>query len=468
MFDICKDQLLHLNDVELRELVARLCEAELSLAGAPVSAVRWGGSHTTPDGGLDVEIRVEGQEFAGDFVPRAWTGIQVKKPKMPRGKIIEGMSPKGDLRPIFQELARDNGCYIIVSLADDPTGPQLATRKKTMQEQIRSVKNLGNLRTKFYGCNDLATWLRQHPSVQLWVREKLGLQLSGWRPHGRWSTIPQGVEDGLICEAGVVIRLPRREQDKLGIAQGIDEIRELVRNSEKAVRIVGLSGVGKSRIVQALFEETVGNEPLDRHLAVYADLGEAPDPPARAVLERLAAKRRPAIMVLDNCPSGVHNRIANQVASSPNLRLVTVEYDVREDNPEVTNVVRIDAEGPEIAETLIKRRHPDLGQLNARRIAELSEGNARVALALADAASEVKASLSSFSDAQLFERLFYQRNAPGTDLLEAAEVLSLVYSFSISPDEEGVDELATLASLLDQSRLALHRSAQTLVDRQLA
>ena len=187
MFDISKDQLLRLSDVDLRELVARLCEAELGRKGAPVSAVRWGGSHTTPDGGLDVEVRVKGQEFAGDFVPRPWTGIQVKKSKMPKGKIIEEMSPKGNLRPIFPELARDNGCYIIVSLADDPAGTNLGEREKKMQAQIESVDQ-GDLRMEFYGRSRLADWLRQHPAVQLWVREKLGLPLSGWRPFGRWST----------------------------------------------------------------------------------------------------------------------------------------------------------------------------------------------------------------------------------------------------------------------------------------
>ena len=468
MFDISKDQLLHLSDVELRELVARLCESELRRAGAPVSAVRWGGSQTAPDGGLDVEIRVKDQEFPGDFVPRAWTGIQVKKSKMPRGKIIEEMSPKGVLRSIFPELARHNGCYIIVSLADDPTpnGRPLAERKKAMQAQIEAVKNLGNLRTELYGRNDLVTWLRQHPGVQLWVRDKLGLPLSGWRPFQRWSTPPPDVDDGLICKEGVTISIPGRV-DKLGIAQGIEEIRELVRGSEKAVRIVGLSGVGKSRIVQALFEESVGNKPLDRHLAIYADLGEEPKPSAREVVERLAAEERSTIMVLDNCPSEVHNRLAHQVTSSPYLRLITVEYDIREDRPEVTSVVRIHAEGPDIAETLVKRRYPDLEQVNAQRIAKFSGGNARLALVLADAVRE-EDSLSSFSDGELFERLFYQRNAPDTDLLKAAEVLALVYSFSISPDTGGVDELATLARLLDQGQLALYRAAQTLVDRQLA
>ena len=469
MFEISKDQLLRLSDVELRELVARLCEAELSRKGAPVSAVRWGGSQTAPDGGLDVEVRIKDQDFAGDFVPRAWTGIQVKKSKMPRGKIIEEMSPMGILRPIFSELARHNGCYILASLDDDPTpaGRPLAERTKAMQARLEAVKELSDLRTEFYGRNDLAAWLRQHPGVQLWVREKLGLPLSGWRPFGRWSTTPLDAADDLICKEGVVVSLPGRV-DKLDIAQGVDEIRELVRNPEKAVRIVGLSGVGKSRIVQALFEDAVGDDPLDRHLAIYADLGEAPDPPVRTVLEHLAAEERSAIVVLDNCPSDAHNRIAGQVASSSNLRLVTVEYDIREDEPEITSVVRIDAEGPEIAEMLINRRHPGLGQVNARRIAELSSGNARLALVLADAVSEEKESLSSFSNAQLFDRLFHQRGAPDTHLLEAAEVLALVYSFSINADEEGVDELATLAGLLGRNRLALHRAAQTLVDRQLA
>ena len=77
-------------------------------------------------------------------------------------------------------------------------------------------------------------------------------------------------------------------------------------------------------------------------------------------------------------------------------------------------------------------------------------------------------SLSGFSNTQLFERLFYQRDEPDTALLQAAEVLALVYSFSTSANEGGVDELDTLAGLLGQHRRVLYRAAQTLVNRQLA
>ena len=468
MFDISKEQLRQLKADTLRELVARLCEAELRQAGMPVSAVKWGGAQETRDGGLDVDCVVKDERFSGDFVPCARTGFQVKKQSMPPSEIAKEMSPKGQLREVFHELAKDGGCYIIVSLEDDPTDNEtILSRLEAMQRQVEPTRSQGDLRTEFYGRGKLVQWLNQHPGVRLWVRDRLDLPLTGWRPLERWTTTPLGHDDDLICASGIGIFLPGREQIKLDLVQGIDGIRDLVRTSGKAVRIVGLSGVGKTRIVQALFEESVGNNPLDKNLVTYADLSEGPNPSAREVIERLEAEDREAIVILDNCPSDRHNQLAGLVSSSPKLHLITVEYDIREDKPEVTSVVRIDADGTEIAEKLVARRYPSLGQVNVRRIAEFSGGNARLALALADSVSE-RDSLSAFSNAELFDRLFYKRGVPDTDFLEATEVLSLVYSYSIQQDEDGVDELAVLAGLLKHDRLKFYRVTQRLVEGQLA
>ena len=312
MFEITKDQLGQVSDVNLRELVARLCEAELQNKGLPVSAVRWGGSHTAPDGGLDIDCRIEQEDVSGDFVPRRFTGFQVKKSSMPPARVVEEMSPGGTLRPIFADLAIANGCYIIVSLGDDPTGEPLRKRLQAMQAELAPVQHLGDLRSGFYGRAELCNWLRQYPAVQLWVREILGIQLQGWRPFGRWTLTAPDDDDELICRPGISVVLPGRETEPLDIERGIAGIRDLVRTSSKAVRIVGLSGVGKSRIVQALFEDSVGEDPLDRSLAVYADIGTEPDPSARQVLERLTIEARPAILVLDNCPTETHNLLAAQ------------------------------------------------------------------------------------------------------------------------------------------------------------
>ena len=466
MFEISEDKLLQLSASDLRELVARLCKAELTSRGAPSSAVKWGGAHTAPDGGLDVDCDIKDQPYEGDFVPRARTGIQVKKSTMPPSKIPGEMSPDGTLRPLFSELAGAKGCYVIVSLADDPAGTWPSERTKAMRDQVRSLPNHNDLRLEFYGRRHLADWLRNHPAVQLWARKKLGIATSGWKRFERWTTTPSADSDELICEPGVVISIPGKRKEKLAIDEGIDEIRELIRDSNKAVRIIGLSGVGKTRIVQALFEDSIGTTPLDPNLAIYADLGAAPSPSALELAEQLVLEGRQAVLVLDNCPSATHTQLAALVDESPRLDLITVEYDVREDKPESTDVVRIDAEGTGVAYALVKRRYPALSQINAERIAKFSDGNARLALVLADAVDESE-SLSDFSNTHLFDRLFFQAGAADINLREAAEVLSLVYSFSIEDDVEGVNELDVLAKLVGHTRQSLFRSAQRLVDRQL-
>ena len=467
ILDVTREQLRQLDGASLRELVALLCEAEIQQAGMPISAVKWGGAHTAADGGLDVEVDLENREFRGDFVPSQLTGFQVKKSSMPPSSIPAEMSPEGQLRPIFHELAKRNGCYIIVSLADDPTGWRLTQRLDAMREQVSPDENDGKLHLDFYGCGKLSQWLRRHPGVQLWLHDRLGFPLRGWKSFGRWTYVPPDDDDRLISREGISIVLPERDAPRLEIEPGINHMRELVRTSGRPLRVVGLSGVGKTRIVQALFEPEVGTNSLEHHLAVYADLGETPTPSPRDMHAWLHAQRHRAIMILDNCPRDTHHSLAESVAQTSSIDLISVDLDVRDDRPENSSVIQVRAEGPDIAEVLVRRRHPGIGEGNARRVAQLSEGNARMALALAAGARKGE-SLSGFSDVHLFDRLFNQKDSPDTGLLKAATVLSLVYSFSVSDDGDGVDELTVLASVAGEDRVALYGRVQELLNRQLA
>jgi hypothetical protein len=267
----------------------------------------------------------------------------------------------------------------------------------------------------------------------------------------------------LISAPGVTVTLPSEKGLKLSISDAIEPMRELIRSTKKAVRITGLSGVGKTRIVQALFDETVGTNALDRTIAVYVDTGE--DPSATAMLDRLIAEGREAIMILDNCPKELHSSLASKVsAAGGQVSLITVEYDISDDKPQTTEVIHIEAVGPEVAEQLLLRRFPNIGQNNARRIAVFADGNARVSLAIAERVAEGE-SLAQLSDAQLFDRLFEQRNNPDDGLREQAEILSLVYSFSVATVEDGQNELEVLGSISGHSVIQLLRSVRRLLGR---
>ena len=82
-------------------------------------------------------------------------------------------------------------------------------------------------------------------------------------------------------------------------------------------------------------------EALDRHRAIYADLAESSTPPAREVLEDIVADGQKAVLVLDNCPSAAHRNLASIAVGNSNVRLLTIEHDIRKDSTEFTDVVRI-------------------------------------------------------------------------------------------------------------------------------
>lgn len=76
MFDISADDIRDLNDTELRELVARLCEAEMATRRLSTAAVTWGGNQTAADGGLDVRVALPPGTAVEGFVPRAATSFR--------------------------------------------------------------------------------------------------------------------------------------------------------------------------------------------------------------------------------------------------------------------------------------------------------------------------------------------------------------------------------------------------------
>nr|WP_262917210.1 hypothetical protein [Shewanella sp. JNE8] len=386
---------------------------------------------------------------------------------MPMAAIIKEMVTAGKLSPTISEHAKRGGSYIIVSLGDDCSPPMKRDRLKAMRDAVADDPNSDNLYLDFYDRSKLAQWVRQHPSVMLWTKRNLGQGYSGWQPYGAWSNPPEGTPDILISASGVTVTLPSGWGQPLSINDAIAPMRDLIRSTKKAVRITGLSGVGKTRIVQALFDETVGTDALDRTIAVYVDTGESPEPSATAMLDRLIAEGERAIMVLDNCPSELHTLLASKVsAKGTKVSLITVEYDIRDDKPQTTEVIHIEAVGPEVAEQLLLRRFPKIGQNNARRIAAFADGNSRVSLAIAERVEEGE-SLAQLSDTQLFDRLFEQRKGPDDNLREHAEILSLVYSFSVATVEKGQNELEVLGSNFGYSSSQLSRSVNKLSERHI-
>lgn len=173
MFEIIGNDIALLNEEDLRTLVALLCESELRRRDLAIASVTWGGDQNSSDGGLDVRVELPAAALIEGFVPRPITGFQVKKTDMPRSKILEEMRPHGILRPVIRELADKSGAYVIVSSTDSTSDSALQSRRTAMAEAVQGLPNRNALTLDFYDRTRIATWLREHPGLVLWVRRGL-------------------------------------------------------------------------------------------------------------------------------------------------------------------------------------------------------------------------------------------------------------------------------------------------------
>jgi hypothetical protein len=470
MLEITREDIAKLTDADLSGLVERLCEAELIKAGLPSAGLTLGGAQDATDGGVDLAVDTDPAIAASGYIPRAKTVIQVKATPMPPSKVVEEMRPKtrtepdGVLRPAITTVLAAGGAYVIACSKTAPAGANLDRVRAKMAEAAAGAM-VPDAIVDFLGPDRLALWCRSHPGVLSWARQAAGRPMEGWAPFENWSRPDEGAEPDFILDEEARLIDERTGQDgPLPLVEGVARMRALAAEPRTAVRLVGLSGVGKTRLIQALFDERVGPLPLPRGWALYCDAGASVTPDPVEMAKQLVTRPDRVVLIVDNCAPDLHRRLTAVIeARKSPVSLITVEYDVRDDDMEGTEVFRLEPASDNVTEHLIKRRYPHIRREDRRRIADMAGGNARVALALAHTVRRSD-NLGRLRDEQLFERLFYQRAKTEGDLLTAAEIAALVYSF----DGETLDgELVALAALAEQTVVRFRASTRELERRHL-
>ncbi|WP_413379094.1 hypothetical protein [Paenibacillus taichungensis] len=467
MLEITGDEIAQLNDSDLRSLIGLLCEADLSSMQLQTAGVTWGGNQNAKDGGIDVRVDANSLLMNDGFIPRQHTAFQVKKPDMPRSEILLEMRPNKLLRQVIKDLADNKGAYIIISSQGSISDSSLKSRKSAMLEAISDYSNASQLKVDFYDRERVASWVRSHPSIVLWVRDKIGHPIQGWQAFSNWANHSESTEEEYLLDG--TSRLSNSASvstESTDLLQGINELRTILGRPGSSVRLIGLSGVGKTRLVQALFDNRIGEEALNKSLAFYTDLGDAPIPDPRSFAARLKTLRKRGILIVDNCPPDLHNHLTKLYANDNYISLLTIEYDVRDDQPEQTAVFRLEPSSTELIEKVIRRKFKHINSVTVRQIAKISGGNARVAIAIARTIS-IGDNISHLRDAELFNRLFIQRNNSDSKLLKAAEICSLVYSFSSETVGPNSIEIKLLAELSGMSVLELYQNIAELKRRDL-
>ena len=463
LFELDVEDVRALDDTDFRELVSRAYRARLADHGFPTEFVIWGGDQRASDGGIDVRIDVPEPIRGALNLPARQIGIQVKATRMQPSDISLEMRPGGILRSSIRDLIRAKGAYIIAS-TDKVADSKYAQRVSTMKAAAATEPGAEHATFDFYDVRRLTDWVNQHPGVVAWARTRLGRAFHGWRPYGQWTPTRGDKQETFIDDPIPRVVEASDKNKQYSLLEGVRRIRDLIRRPGTSIRLIGLSGVGKTRFVQALFEETATPDAIAPELAVYADGSDSLVPSPQAIVDELVANKRHAILIIDNCSPQLHAKLTERCQGSRSISVITIEYDIRDDLPEATNVFQLERGSPDTITKIIENQFPKISQVDVNTITRFADGNARVAAALASTL-EHRDTLAGLNDTALFERLFWQGRQTDQSLLRAAQACALVYSF----DGEDTDtELPHLAALAGMSVIDIYRQIDELIRRGLA
>ena len=213
--------------------------------------------------------------------------------------------------------------------------------------------------------------------------------------------------------------------DRLGGVRHL--LQEKLAEPRRIARVVGPSGIGKSRLVLEAFrtagmDENAGD--AMRVLAMYAVEDEAGRNAMVGVVEKLAGSGQRAIVVVDRCRPEIHEILANAVLHRDSrLSLLTIDDEVAADVPDDATL-KIAGAASSVIESIIGRVAPDVTSMDRQRLARFCRGYPRIALPVARTWNTAR-SLAGATDDTLVDTFIVGRGRrESARLLGAAELLA--------------------------------------------
>lgn len=397
-------------------LLERLLENELSANGIPLSSGYVSLDINVRDGGEDALVEWKNGASATDRLPRRRCLFQSKSGSLTKKQFTDELFQESS-RTTLKERVKANfdsdGAYVLF-YSGTCVGAAKAARIKDMKAALQAFYPDKELEIQIYDCSDIARWAHRFLSATTFL---LRLARKGGLDNFRdWDDL-----SGLEANRNKFVE---NDQTKDFVAL----IRSSVGQPKTVLRIVGRSGLGKTRVAFEAFRPPA--RPADDTAQAarsgsmaYVDYLDESD--VVGIIAQLRIRGASGVVIVDNCPEDVHDRLAEQVRhSNSNLSLLTMDYHVDE-APEKPGVFNYKRSPNETIRQMIRDSHPTLGQTDVDIVALYADGFPKVASLLQDAPLEEDVRLEPLNDKALTDRLLRGRAEMTDDAKRIIEVCAL-------------------------------------------
>lgn len=464
IFNVNSDQVERLDEHQVVDLLRRLISAELNKNTIPLRSGTAPAQITIADGGDDARVSWSGGPNETDWLPSRFTIFQSKKgTTSPAGLKAETQtkSTQGTNAPILNEALEEaisqSGAYVIVT----PTpvvGTNVDRRISGIKEGITDTGNDPSLLTsiQIYDCNRLAAWTNTHPSVALWLNALLrDVYLGGFQTFEDWGRSSEISEvefqqhgDTRFVVKGSEIQTWQNEDASILQEKSFDEIREIISafltTRGNAVRVIGPSGYGKTRLVHQLIasQTALPQDVLSESQIIYCLYEDVKDRLLNIARE-IADTGSRALLIVDDCPDPVHTKLSEAVhRDGSRCHLVTIGVETKAHGMRRNLIVELNGASNELIGHIAEATNKQVSERNASLIRDLSQGFPRMAVFASRALEGGDEELSSVET--LISRIVWGEHEIDQSAFESLQLLSL---FTIvGMENEPAKELEEIAA----------------------
>ena len=453
----------HLADVSkdlFPELLRLLLSAEALSHGIPPDGIHVPDNINAPDGGEDGRISWDGGLERTPFLPGRLCQFQLKTGKIGPTTAGHEVLPKAEeVKSMVQSVLKGSGHYIVLS-TNSYTRQQIEAREISIREALRGTGlEIDDTQVKFRDAGILADWINTHPAVTTWLLEKTMPGLLG--PFQSWSHWAGCFEHDAS---------PWVDDERLGELRRFLRDRVAIGQPRSMARIVGLTGIGKSRLILEALRSTVTEDAEQSFLSdlvLYAVEGEINPQALSTTFRKLADSGARAIVVVDQCAPETRQMLTSMfMRETSQLSLVTIEDEVPSGTSDDSTHL-VPKAPPVVIETLVGRVAPGLQSSDQRRLVRFAQGLPGIAIRVAQAWT-ASTPLAHATEDNLVDAYVLGGGSPEPALLlKSAALLATFGMIGIEPEADA--QLENIASLgRNLSPDDLHAGLVRLTERGIA
>jgi len=220
----------------------------------------------------------------------------------------------------------------------------------------------------------------------------------------------------------------------------MENVKHSLQKEDLNIRIIGLSGLGKSRILLEIFRpENLENViPTLSNRVLYYDFQSKSTVDLAEFVHSLEENDDDRILVVDNCDIKYHRLLINSISNNSKLKFITIDSNPEEletDLDRNTTYINIKKEDlKEIVDEIVEHDFSYLKKDEIEKIKEFSQGIPLMATLLAESIKNGERNLGQLSDKELLNKLLGTR---GTEEVPR-KILKACSLFSYIGIEDGV------------------------------